>query len=415
MSTSPGWSERKQATVTTTAALLSQELPDWRRSDKHSAMADEPKTRVGKSHTSLTRPDSIRTRKVLQALKAGNKNQAASFIEQEGFEWADHVGDLGETVLHWAVELDYEEVVLSITKRYKGAVDACDQYDRIPLHYVTTKPNAANIVQVLLEASSSVDALDCQNLTPLHTLVWRPKEEESMAMDEIQRTIAMKHLLDNGAEANTRDVFGDSPLHDAVGKADAKMMKLLLEHGADSECRNFDDKTPQDLVRDLPDNVDKAMLNGLLRSINEWDPNDARVIQTIPTDAPMCWGKAPGTTTDKSGRSDIDRGSQNVCEKFNMNIRFYYRDKHCSQSWSVSVHDFLHQKGRMMRLEDEFAEFVFEQLQADGEVPEEADEEEVKKMVKERCWKWIHLPVNQMSWVTVCDNMRLHLCRLLLN
>ncbi|RSL77330.1 hypothetical protein CEP51_009168 [Fusarium floridanum] len=371
--------------------------------------------RVRRTHTTLARPDFIRTRKVLQALEEGNENQAANFIEQEGFEWADHVGGRKETVLHRAVELDYQQVVVSITKRYKGAVDACDRYGRIPLHYVTTKPHAANIAQVLLEAGSSVDALDCQNLTPLHTMVWRPKEEESIGADEIHPTTVMKHLLDNGAEVNTRDVFGDTPLHDAVGKADKELIKLLLEHGADSECRNFDDKTPQDLVRDLPDSIDKAMLDRLLRSVNEWDPNDARVVQTIPTDEPKCWGKAPGNTTDKSGYNGIDHGSQKVCEKFNMNIRFYYRDKHCSQSWSVSVHDLLHQKGRMMRLEDEFAEFVFGQLQADGEVCEETDKEKVKKRVKEKCWRWIHLPVNQMSWVTVCDNMHLRLCRFLLN
>ncbi|RSM11701.1 hypothetical protein CEP52_002936 [Fusarium oligoseptatum] len=328
--------------------------------------------------------------KVLQALEEGKENQAANFIEQQGFEWADHVGSRKETVLHRAVELDYEQVVVSITKRYKGAVDACDRYGRIPLHYVTTKPNAANIAQVLLEAGSSVDALDCQNLTPLHNLVWRPKEEESMGVDEIHPTTVMKHLLDNGAEPTARCCRESGRGND----------EALTGARADSECRNFNDKTPQDLVRDLPDNIDKATLDRLLRSINEWDPNDARVVQTIPTDEPKCWGKAPGNTTDNSGRNDIDHGSQKVCEKFNMNIRFYYRDKHCSQSWSVSVHDLLHQKGRMTRLEDEFAEFVFGQLRADGEVREEADEEEVKKTVKEKCWRWIHLPVNQMSWVT---------------
>ncbi|EEU33664.1 uncharacterized protein NECHADRAFT_18304, partial [Fusarium vanettenii 77-13-4] len=93
-------------------------------------------------------------------------------------------------------------------------------------------------------AGSPVDALDCQNLTPLHTLVWRPKEEEAKVADKTRPTTLVKHLLDNGAEVNTRDVFGDSPLHDAVRKADMEMSKLLLEHGADSECRNFDDKTP---------------------------------------------------------------------------------------------------------------------------------------------------------------------------
>lgn len=201
MSTSPGWSGGKGPTVTTTAAP-SEKPPDRSR-------ANEPKTRVEKALATPARLVSIRTLNVLRAFDDGNQNQAANLIEREGFEWAYQVGDRQETVLHQAVELDYERVVVNLTQRYKGAVDACDKFGRTPLHYVSTRPHAAAIAQNLLEAGSPVDALDCQNLTPLHTLVWRPKEEEAKVADKTRPTTLVKHLLDNGAEVNTRDVFGN--------------------------------------------------------------------------------------------------------------------------------------------------------------------------------------------------------------
>ncbi|KAI8716010.1 hypothetical protein NCS52_01110300 [Fusarium sp. LHS14.1] len=254
MSTSPGSPGGKGPTVTT-----EEKSPNRSRANELKARISNPRI-------------SSKTLDVLRAFDEGNENKAANLIEGEGSEWADQVSDRQETVLHRAVELDYERVVVSVTQRYKGAVDACDKYGRTPLHYVSTKPHAAAIARVLLEAGSPVDAPDCQNLTPLHTLVWRAKEEKATVANEIRLITLMEHLLDNGAEVNTRDVFGDSPLHDAVRKANKDMMKLLLENGADSECRNFDGKTPQDLVqdlRDLPDSISKAMLDKLLRSINE--------------------------------------------------------------------------------------------------------------------------------------------------
>ena len=48
-------------------------------------------------------------------------------------------------------------------------------------------------------------------------------------------------LLEHGADPNAEDDYGDVPLHSA---SSARIVRLLLEHGADAEARNGDGETP---------------------------------------------------------------------------------------------------------------------------------------------------------------------------
>ena len=63
-----------------------------------------------------------------------------------------------------------------------------------------------------------------------------------------QHLDVMKLLLDNGADINSRDVKGNTALHEAVRlKEPVDFVYLLLRRGADSKLSNTDEKNPMEV------------------------------------------------------------------------------------------------------------------------------------------------------------------------
>jgi ankyrin repeat protein len=54
----------------------------------------------------------------------------------------------------------------------------------------------------------------------------------------------VKELLKKGANPNTKDVFGRTPLHEAASEGSVDVVKLLLEHGADPNIQDEVGWTP---------------------------------------------------------------------------------------------------------------------------------------------------------------------------
>lgn len=54
--------------------------------------------------------------------------------------------------------------------------------------------------------------------------------------------VTMKMLLERGANPNSRQQLGFTPLHGAASHGDIEMAKLLIEHGADRDARTDDGK-----------------------------------------------------------------------------------------------------------------------------------------------------------------------------
>ena len=57
----------------------------------------------------------------------------------------------------------------------------------------------------------------------------------------------IKWLLEHGANPNQQDESGFTPLHHAVYNADGKRVNLLLDHGAQTDIKNFRGATAQDI------------------------------------------------------------------------------------------------------------------------------------------------------------------------
>ncbi|VUC36440.1 unnamed protein product [Clonostachys rosea] len=151
-----------------------------------------------------------------------------------------------------------------VTEMMESPYFAASQYINIgdregntPLHRVTMncteseetegeldeKPRSDSVnvqlLQALLLRGAYVDALNNEFYTPLHILSTVTLDKES------KKCISL--LFDAGAEVNTKNQFGDSPLHDACKLGDYDLIKLLLECGADLDNRNLNWQTPQDL------------------------------------------------------------------------------------------------------------------------------------------------------------------------
>jgi ankyrin repeat protein len=87
-----------------------------------------------------------------------------------------------------------------------------------------------NIATLLLDQGADVNATDQFGNTSLHLAVRYPE--------------LVRLLLERGARVGARNAFGDTPLHRAVG--DRRIVELLLGAGADATARNLFDKTPLD-------------------------------------------------------------------------------------------------------------------------------------------------------------------------
>jgi ankyrin repeat protein len=103
---------------------------------------------------------------------------------------------------------------------------------------VTTRPvllwaaehGLAATAGLLLDQGADVNATDHFGNTSLHLAMRYPE--------------VVRLLLERGAQVNARNAFGDTPLHRAVG--DKRVVELLLSAGADARARNLFEKTPLD-------------------------------------------------------------------------------------------------------------------------------------------------------------------------
>ncbi len=89
--------------------------------------------------------------------------------------------------------------------------------------------------------SEGIGSLDAMSEEPIQELAYNDASYEEFAA-----------LLADGADVNTQDLYGDTPLHNLLyGEgADIDTVELLLESGADVSLENEDGMTPAELAAD---------------------------------------------------------------------------------------------------------------------------------------------------------------------
>lgn len=258
-------------------------------------------------------------------------------------------GTNGYSALHYAVASENLEMVKVLLEhsRVSDFIDTQDNEGRTALH-LAASCGLMSIMVELLDSRADIDATDFRHQTPLHVVVIETQDQETI-----------EFLLDNEAEVNTKDAYGDSPLHSAVALENPRIVKELLEYGADPDIANVRGKTPRD-------QAETRKLREVCKLISDVEPHHTG----RPTKPPSCTGTRA-----------------TIAKEFRGIVRFYY-EKANRTGWykTVSVYDLVY--GDVLEsLEQQYINHL----------------QEVRKLTvteedRQYLWKWIHFPATNVSF-----------------
>lgn len=175
-----------------------------------------------------------------------------------------------DSELHYAVERNDTTEIERLLQSVRVDVNAKNIADRTPLHLAAleNKGNSHQVaIYLLLKNGADVNAQDSQGRTALHYFVWasvspvildlflkfnadinvKNKNRETPLFDSVRYgKVEMAQLLaERGANVTQySDIDRSTPLHWACLKCDEKMIKCLVDNGADINALTFDGKTP---------------------------------------------------------------------------------------------------------------------------------------------------------------------------
>ena len=134
--------------------------------------------------------------------------------------------------IHTAIQEDDIARVKEILKSNPDAINepADNQFHELPIH-MAAKTGNLEILRILIEAGTPVDAGDCDNSTALGIAGMR------------KHTEMVTFLLEQGANVNHRDRKADTPLSFASYAGNEEVIQLLLDAGADLYYRSPDGET----------------------------------------------------------------------------------------------------------------------------------------------------------------------------
>jgi len=123
--------------------------------------------------------------------------------------------------------------------------------DRTPLHSATYY-GLPDMVKKLLEYGADANARDVDGETPL-----------SLASEgvNLKDPSAIRLLLQHGVDVNAQRKNGSTPLHQASSWGALEVARLLLDHGADAELKDNEGRTPLQVASEKPrDEITRLLL-----------------------------------------------------------------------------------------------------------------------------------------------------------
>ena len=138
---------------------------------------------------------------------------------------------MGMSLINLAASRGLHKMVNVLLENGAKIHDKEPDTENTPLHFAVENRHD-NVVETLLKLGADVDTKNIHGYTPLMT-----------AFSQNQIAIAKMLLKNNANLKEATDKLGTNPLHIAVKKGHLDLIALLIEHGADIECRKKDGLT----------------------------------------------------------------------------------------------------------------------------------------------------------------------------
>ncbi|XP_057380991.1 BRCA1-associated RING domain protein 1-like isoform X2 [Daphnia carinata] len=163
-----------------------------------------------------------------------------------------------------------ESLNTSVSGTCASRIDKRNVKGETQLHVACLKQDVQRIRE-LLELGANPNTQDNAGWTPLHEVV-------SCGNEEI---VAL--LVENGANPNIPGGQNETSLHDAVACNRTNIVRLLVSHGADVNARNSRGLTPKDLCSKDNEDITAALQTSMIIPATPSNPDRTNVRTTLQT------------------------------------------------------------------------------------------------------------------------------------
>jgi ankyrin repeat protein len=162
----------------------------------------------------------------------------------------------GYSSISRAIREKKNEAIVALLAAKDIDVKAKDTEGDTLLHYVATrwKKGTKVVIEALVAQGADVNTKNNLGYTPLHIA-----SKEGGSVEVIETLIAQ------GTDVNVMDNMANTPLHLAIKESDLEIVKLLLNLGARRDIEDRNKKTPLDLAQEST-NVEIKKLFGIITS-----------------------------------------------------------------------------------------------------------------------------------------------------
>jgi len=119
------------------------------------------------------------------------------------------------------------------------------------LLYRAVHGDQLEMTALLLDAGADIELpTDGTGRTPVFQAAYNGRSSDGFKLNYVPSDDApiLELLIEYGANVNARNVFGWTPLHDAVAGGNPHVVRILLVHGANPSVEDEDGVSPTDLA-----------------------------------------------------------------------------------------------------------------------------------------------------------------------